>query len=548
MISPQISVERGLRFRWELARRAPADMLAEMGDFNPLLCQLLLNRGLTDRDQARRFLAAEDEPLGDPLALADMSAALARVQIALDSGKPIAVYGDYDVDGVGLQDRTLADLRAAGVGLVVTVDCGVSAVDEIATATAAGLDVIVTDHHTVPMILPAAVVLNPNRPDCAYPFKDLAGVGVALKLAEALLRARLEPPEAEPAIDELLELVAIGTLADVVPLQGENRTMVRRGLARLNRSERPGLRALLALMRRGSAVIDAESVSFGLAPRLNAAGRLADARLALDVLLTDDAAEAEALAEQLDALNRRRQAQMAEALALARAELAATELGSAIVLAGPFAIGIVGPVAGRLAHEFNRPAIVLRRDGPVCSGSARSVAGLNVLAAMEQGAAFLDRFGGHPMAAGLSLQAANLADFERAFQVAIARAGRAEVPEPSLAVDAELRALTAASRSTLTLLNRLEPFGPGNPAPIFLTRGLRVAGCQEMGGGHLRLHLIGPDTHLTAIAFGQAEAAPTPGEQVDVVYRLRRKAWRGRISPELEVLDRRPSTSVPDGP
>jgi single-stranded-DNA-specific exonuclease len=246
---PNMRIESGRRCRWQVARRASHEELRPLGDLDPLLGQLLRNRGLLDSGQARSFLTAEDEPLGDPLLMAGMEAALARLRTAIQLGELIAIYGDYDVDGLtatavlcnalgalgaqvlpfiphrekdgyGLQDGPLAELRAAGAGLVVTVDCGVTATREIATARAAGLDVIVTDHHLVPAELPQAAVLNPHRSDCSYPFKDLAGVGVAFKLAQGLLREHLPAPEAERLLDDLLELVAIGTLSYVVPLRG----------------------------------------------------------------------------------------------------------------------------------------------------------------------------------------------------------------------------------------------------------------------------------------------------------------------------------------
>lgn len=552
------------RLRWHLTPRAGRGQLRTLGDLDPLLAQLLYNRGLIEPAEARRFLTAEREPLGDCWALAGLPEALERLSVAIAADELVAIYGDYDVDGLtatallcstlrhfgarvlpfiphrerdgyGLQDEPLARLGAAGASLIVTVDCGVTAVDEIERAGARGLDVIVTDHHLVPARLPAVAVLNPGRPDCAYPFKELAGVGVAFKLAEALIRARLPNEAAETLIDELLELVAIGTLADMVALRGENRTIVRRGLARLNRQPRPGLRALIASAGLEPGSVSAERVGYTLAPRLNAAGRMDDARIALDLLLADSEAAAGPLAEQLATLNRARQSLVSEALADARRQLAGRHGEPASVLVGNYPIGIAGLLAGRLAEQFNRPMIVLRRQGEVCSGSARSVPGLNVVAALERGRPHLERYGGHAMAAGLSLRAESIDGFERAFQQAVAEARPEPSAEPTLTIDAELQAGTAGRWSTLEVLAALEPFGTQNPEPVFLTRRLRVEG-HHPHAGRVRLRLAGPDGHLAAVSFNRAQPPPL-GATIDAVYHLKRNLWRGTLAAEPVLLD-----------
>lgn len=603
MIAESKPMERGARFRWEIARRASADQVSGFGGLNPLLVQLLRNRGIVDPGQARIFLAP-DEPasgeLGDPFSMAGLQEAVERLSAALASDELIAIYGDYDADGLtatallcralaqlggrllpfiphrekdgyGLQDGPLAELRAAGASLVVTVDCGVTAREEIARARAAGLDVIVTDHHLVPAELPAAAVLNPRRPDCGYPFKELAGVGVAFKLAEGLLRTH---PDAGAGllVDDLLQLVAIGTVADIVPLRGENRAMVRRGLARMNeqplstsgqhaspslplgeRGNWPGMQALIAVAGLEPGSIDADRIGYALAPRLNAAGRLDHARLALDLLLAASAEEAGPLAERLNELNRARQALTLEGFERVRAAVAARELGPAIVLGGDFPLGIVGLLAGRLAEEFNRPAIVLRQADGLCVGSARSVRGVNVVEAIGHGAEHLARFGGHAMAAGLTLPTERLAAFEQAFQQAVAAARPGEVQERSIAIDAELRASTAISWPTLELLRKIEPNGAENPTAVFLTRDLEIAERRDVGhASTVRLRFRAPEATLTAIAFGLAESLPPVGERIDLVYRLRRRVRQGMVEPDLEVVDWRsrhdvqgPSSIIP---
>jgi single-stranded-DNA-specific exonuclease len=572
MLASEIPLERGHRYRWSVTRRAPYDELRPFGDLDPLLSHLLRNRGLASVVEAERFLDAERQPLADPFLMAGMASALDRLAAAIEADELIAVYGDYDVDGLtatavlhralrrlgarvlpfiphrlkdgyGLQEGPLAELRAAGATLVVTVDCGVTAMREIALARSAGLEVLVTDHHLLAQgdegscLPPAVAVLNPNRPDCAYPFKELAGVGVAYKLSEGLLRTKLPATEAEVLLDDLLELVAIGTLADVVSLRAENRTMVRRGLRRLNQTDRQGLRALTTVAGLGPGSVDADRVCYALAPRLNAAGRLDHARVALDLLLTESPDEADALAQRLNVLNRARQEQTDEAVRRARDEVASRRIGPAIVISGPFPPGIAGLVAGRLAEEFNRPAIVLHKDGESCRGSARSVAGVNVVEAMRSGAEHLDRFGGHAMAAGLSMATERLPAFESAFQAAVEEV-RGEVPiERLLPIDAELRALTASKWSTLELLPKLEPHGASNPAPVFLTRGLRVVDRRQVATDVTRLRLSAPGALLTAIVFGPCDAGIEAGETIDAVYRLKRNLWRGTIAAELELLD-----------
>jgi single-stranded-DNA-specific exonuclease len=532
---------------------------------------LLWNRGLTDPDSARAWLAAEHEPLADPSLLAGLPSAVARIHRAIVADELIAVYGDYDVDGLsgtallcralrrlgarvtpfiphrevdgyGLNDRRLAELRTAGASLLITVDCGVSAVAEVATARANGLEVIVTDHHPAPQELPEAIVINPSRADCAYPYKHLAGVGVAFRLAEALLRHRLPPQDAEEVVEELTELAALGTLADVMRVDGENRAIIRRGLARLRRSPSMGLRALLAVAGVEPSGVDSRTVGFSIAPRLNAAGRLDDARLALELLLADEPERARELALGLDELNRASQRQTDAALAVARDGLAGRELGAAIVIVGEFPSGIAGLLAGRLAAELNRPVVALARVGETCRGSARSVDGLDVVAAMSRGAAVLERFGGHAMAAGLALRAEHVEAFERAFGAAVSEARGAAAAERLLQIDAELRPFTAADWQTLEVLEQLEPCGPGSPAPVFLTRGLQVAERRAGGRGLIRLKLLGQGVSLVVRAFSGA-AAPPLHARVDLVYQLRRNVWRGTVGAEIEALDWRLAAS-----
>ena len=555
--------------RWEVARREPGGPLeAEVG-LDPLLAQLLRNRGIRDVARARAFLEAEQQPLGDPSLLAELPEALDRLARALDRDELIALYGDYDADGLtglallvkalrwcggrvlpfvphraldgyGPRTEQLRRLRQDGASLLLTIDCGSSAAAEIAAATADGLDVIVTDHHLVSERLPEAIVLNPRRAESAYPDRELAGCGVAHRLAEALLRRRLAADESGARAEALLGLAALGTLADVVPLVGENRVIVRRGLCQLRAEPGPGLAALCAVAGLDAAELDPEAISFAVVPRINAPGRVDHAQPALELLLTESAEEAFELALRLDQLNLVRRRLTGEALDQAWLQLAPRGERPAALVTGDFPVGIAGLVASRLAEKLDRPAVVLCRAGDRYVGSARSIAGLNVVDALGEAAHLLDRYGGHPMAAGLSLPVERLGEFERLFEARVT-SERPEPAPPVLAIDAEARPATAASWRLLELLPLLEPHGPGNPAPLLLTRGLRVLERRALAADGLRLDLEGDGVRLAAVGFGAGAAGPAVGETIDLVYRPRRRAWRGRLGVELEIVDWRPA-------
>jgi single-stranded-DNA-specific exonuclease len=445
------------------------------------------------------------------------------------------------LDGYGLSAGPLRRLRDQGVSLVVTVDCGVTAGAEIALAASLGLEVVVTDHHPPPSPLPPVSVLNPSRADCRYPDKTLAGCGVAHRLAEALLRARLPPTEAVARAEELLALAAIGTLGDVVPMLGENRTIVRRGLRQLRREPGPGLTALARLVGLSAAQLDAEAVAFQIVPRLNAAGRVDSAQAALDLLLTESDQQAGRLAGRLDELNRTRRELTDRALEQARAIVAQRGAQPIALAAGDFPLGVVGLVASRLAEELNRPAIVLARDGERYVGSARSVDGFDLLAALDAGRQHLERYGGHRQAAGLALSVDQLTVFDRALQRQQAGSRPIAAQPPVLEVDAEARPATVASWRLLDLLSRLEPFGSDNPPPLLLTRGLSVSGRRPFGDGHVRLRLQADGYGFDAVAFRAADSTPPVGSTIDLVHRPRRRAWRETLALSLELADWRPT-------
>lgn len=565
------------RTTWSRRRRASSVELAAVSVDSPLLAQLLLNRGLTTPDAVAGYL---DPPTPAAPGLADLAGleqAVQRVERAVDDGQAIVVYGDYDVDGLsgstvlqrallalgarvevfvphrdrdgyGLNADVLRSLAARGAGLVVTVDCGVTAAAEVAAARAVGLDVVVTDHHEVSAELPAAVaVVNPHRPDCPYPFKKLAGAGVALKVAQTLLRRRLSALRAALVETGLFELAALGTISDVMPLVGENRAIVRHGLDALNRRPCPGVAALLARAGLERPWVEAGDVAFKLAPRLNAAGRLAEASTAQRLLACDGEADARLLADELEALNDQRRELASEALAHARAQALdpSRPLPPALVVHSPYPAGVLGLVAVRLAEETRRPVVVVEQAAGLSRGSVRAPSGFDAVGAVAACAEHLARFGGHQGAAGFSLESDRFEAFRTAFLEAAATLAVDISPADALVAECGLRPETVTS-GLLDVLDRLGPFGHGCPEPLFETAALTVRESRIVGERHLRLKLSGRGRLLVGILFGAAEVAdadavPTPGSTIDILYRARPNVWRGERRLDLQIVAWRPS-------
>ena len=559
---------------WDVQKRAPDAVLDGLGVESPLLAQLLVNRGVTTPAEARAFLApvCDDPPDGD--ALAGLGPALERIEAAVRRGERIVVYGDYDVDGLsgatllglaleaagahatvfiphrerdgyGLNASVLERLAREGVRLVVTVDCGVSGLVEVAAATAVGLDVIITDHHEPPDELPAALaIVNPRRDDCPYPFKQLAGAGVALAVARAVARRLVRESRWDDLDDRLHELATLGTVADIVPLVGPNRAIVHRGLWVINARPSPGLRALLDRAGARPGDVDATTIAFKVAPRLNAPGRIADASPVHRLLAATDPDRAARLADEIEALNARRKGLLDEEIARARAEVLALggSLPPAVVIRGDYNLGLLGLLAARLAEETGRPVAVLNQAADVCRGSVRGIPGFDTIAAVRACHDLLERYGGHQGAAGLSVAPDRLDEFERTFLTA-AEAGLSRLagPAPRLA-DCRLRPETICWDLT-TLLARLEPCGESNASPCFETRSLYVQESRVVGGRHVRLSLATAGVRLAGIAFNAAEDGPRAGQTIDVLHRVRRNVWKDRRSAELEVLGWRPARS-----
>ncbi|MBI2866399.1 MAG: single-stranded-DNA-specific exonuclease RecJ, partial [Chloroflexi bacterium] len=550
--------------RWVLAapQRATPTSLQPL---EPLAAQVLANRGVTGDWEA--FLAASSSLVWDPYLLPEMGLVVTRLRWAIRQEQPIAIYGDFDVDGItgtallaqglsrlgarvvpyiphrfdegyGLNVKALERLHHQGVRLVVTVDTGTTAHEEVAWAQAHGLDLIITDHHLPgPTLPPALATVNPRRSDSLYPFPQLAGVGVALKVLQALGRE-----------DTDLDLVALGTVADMVPLLGENRYLVQQGLSALNRSPRIGIISLMAEAGLSPGQVDTEAVSFGLAPRLNAAGRMAHARLSYALLTTSSRAEAREQAVALEAYNRERQRRTEEVYQRARQMLSDLpgEVSPLIMLGDPaFDAGVVGIAASRLAEEFYRPTILFHLGTEVCKGSARSIPEFNVAAALAQCRPWLLRFGGHPQAAGFTARGEDIPAIQRRLEEIAAQELASVDLRPCLHVDAQVN-LAELSGGFLRFLHRLAPFGPGNPEPAFLSRNVAIVEARPLGNGrHLRLKLRQGHALWDAIAFGLGAYHGTPSGPLDVVYTLGVNSWQGEDFLELRLLDFAPAGTIP---
>jgi single-stranded-DNA-specific exonuclease len=566
-----------LRPRWRL-RQAPEGAEAALrlsGLFPGRLCQLLAVRGFGDPQAAAAFLQAGPASLHDPLRLSGMGAAAERLERAYRQGEKVAVFGDYDVDGVTstvllmklfgllgmaceawIPDRlkegygpnapALAELKRRGATVVVTVDCGVSAVAEAAAARALGLDLIITDHHVAGDALPDALALVNPKTSPDYPYDMLGGVGVAYKLAQALLE-RLQHPRRDDFLDHMLELVALGTICDVAPLDGENRALVKAGLDRLRQGRWLGLRSLAAVASVDLKEADAGAVGFYLGPRLNAGGRIGDAMAGVRLLLSKDGAESRALAEQLNQANLERQSLEKAVLEQAQPQAqAAVDRGDrALVLwSDEWHPGVVGLAASRLLERFGRPTFVFGvRDG-VAKGSARCRKPFHLVRALEACASRLQKFGGHEVAAGATALAGDLAGFACLFR-AQASALSDEDLRPEIWADLEL-GLEAVDAGLMGQLAALEPHGMKNPRPLFLAHGLTLgAGSKRVGadGAHLKLDLAQGPHRFGGIAFrlGERLEELARAGRVDALFQLAWNEWNGRRSIQLEVKDLRPS-------
>lgn len=563
------------RQRWEIRPPAPASFVEQLG-LHPLLAHLLYQRGLHEPSIARAFLAADySAGLHDPFAMRGMAAAAGRIAEAIERGELIAVYGDFDVDGItavalltqaikamggrirpyiphraregyGLNNLAINQLLADGVTLLITVDCGISNYAEVAEANRLGLDVIVTDHHHPPVLLPPALaIVNPRQPDCAYPFKGLVGVGIAFKVVQALARYGKRPAGLRGR--DLLDLVALGTVADMGPLHDENRVLVRAGLIALNESSRPGVLALVAAAGLSPGMIDSSTIAFALAPRLNAAGRLADARRAYELLLADERMKADLLAAELNTTNRERQALTRQLYAMAETmvmQSGRTEHPLIVVSHPGFNAGVIGLVAARMVETYHRPVIVIEQGEETSRGSARSIPGFSIIDLFDQCADLFVRYGGHAAAAGFTIPTDQITVLEQRLLALGSQYLSAEQLVPRLLIDATVP-VSDLSWELYATLCQLEPFGQGNPQPVFMTPNVTVVDPQPTtDGNHLRMRVRVGQTSFEAIGFhfGRFAEALRRHPNIDLAYQLAVDEWNGQRRLRLLVRDFRRAT------
>ncbi|HWA57523.1 MAG TPA: single-stranded-DNA-specific exonuclease RecJ [Gemmatimonadales bacterium] len=559
--------------RWAVAPPPPEDVvqtLARSLTVSPALAALLVQRGLAAPEAARRFLRPALEELADPYTMAGMARAVELIARAVKSGTPIMVHGDYDVDGqcattvltralriagarvtpfvphrlrdgYDLGPAGVAAAIAAGVGLIITCDCGITAVAAVEQARAAGIRVVVTDHHLPgPALPPADAIVDPQQEQDTSGLTQLCGTGIAFKLVQALVEP-LGLPANLPY--HLLDLVALATVADIVPLVGENRILVRHGLKLLGQSRWPGVRALIRVSGVGGREIRAGQVGFILAPRLNAAGRVGDAADGLRLLLSDDETEAERLAVRLEGMNAERQALDQRMLEQAIEQVETQRdpaTDAALVLASDeWHPGVVGIVASRVVERYGRPAFLIALDGDIGKGSGRSITRFDLHGALHECSDLLERFGGHHMAAGLTLKRGRLQEFRERFAGVARRQLTDDDLGPEQRVDLVIR-LDEVTESLERLCRHLEPCGMGNPGPVFGTRGIRFEGSRRVGASHLKGMLAGHSCRVGAIGFGWADRVPwlSVGDPaaVDVAFRVEQNEYQGSASLQARIV------------
>ncbi len=557
--------------RWNLLPSVPDKHLVNISGFPPLITQLLYNRGLTEPSQLESFMAADERSSGNPFLLPDMQQAVARIYRALLSGENIAIYGDFDVDGItatallvqglttlggkvipyiphrltegyGLKTNALESLHRQGISLVITVDCGITALLQVKKARKMGLDIIITDHHTpLPEVPSALAIVNPKLPNSNYPYSQLTAAGVALKLLQALFQG--VGKEKQP--DELIDLVALGTIADMAPLLGENRYLVKQGLKLINTTPRLGIKEMIIQTGLNIGSLDAESISWVLAPRLNAAGRLAHAMTSYRLLMTDSPQEASQLTMCLEGKNTERQRLTTKVLTKAREQILAQGILPLLVASdNDYPVGIIGLVAGRLSEEFYRPTIIIKTGELISSGSCRSIPEFNVILALNQYSSLLSHFGGHSQAAGFTLPTKNLARLTQCLsQLATTQLAEVDL-HPQLDIDAEVT-LPELGGDIFQTTHQLAPFGRGNPIPTFVSRRVEVVSCRTMGNNdeHLRIKLKQGDSVWDGVGFRLGNYLAEVSSPLDIVYNLEIDRWGGEERLRLNILDFNPGVS-----
>ncbi len=560
-----------MKKRWKVnpANKELQEVLGKGLNILPLTAQLLINRGLVDCDKAFCFLKPELKNLHDPFLLKDMDRAVDRVVAALGKRQKIAVYGDYDVDGTtstalvylflrelgadtsyyipqrrnegyGLNIEAIKKLHASGVKVIITVDCGISNCEEAAYAKSLGIDIIISDHHEVPVDLPPAfAVLNPKQSDCPFPFKGLAGVGVAFNLVIAL-RSRLREigffKGEVPNLKKYLDLVCIGTVADMVPLVDENRILVKFGLKELEAATRPGLKALMEASGLKPGRCDAGNIAFQLAPRINAAGRLTDAVKAVRLLVTEDEKEAASLADELNRENSARQRIEEEILGQAISMAGdAADKGIVLALEG-WHPGVIGIVASRLADRFSKPVVMISLEGEVGKGSARGIKSFNILDGLRACAERLERFGGHKAAAGLTIKKENLEPFIGEFIRYVNSALGPDDLVPEIVLDAVV-SLGEIDQRLIDEIESLQPFGVSNREPVLCITDAHIVATEVVGSRHLRFKVRQKGCARSGIGFGLAGLHPIKGQGFGIAFSPYVDEWQGGRNLKLRIKD-----------
>ena len=555
--------------RWLLAPIITPDVNHALSDYHPVVRQLLFNRNIFTHPEAKKYLAAEPPDNDDPLQFAGMGEAIERIERAIARHEPIAVYGDYDTDGVtatallvqvltalgaearayipnrfdegyGLNNKALSEQKDSGIGLVITVDCGIRSLTEAEHARRIGLDLIISDHHTIGEQLPDALaVIDPKRADETYPYHDFAGVGLAYKIAQALVRRRTPQPING---NEVLDLVALGTVSDLAPLTGENRALVRRGLAIINKPKREGLKSLIQVSRLKVGSIDAGNIGFSLGPRLNAAGRLESALAAYNLMTTSDIYQAGQIAGQLEGQNRDRQ-ELTKQITEHAEQIVKQGPGAAFLFAAHegFNPGVVGLAAARLSEKFYRPAAVACIGERDTRGSARSIKEFHVTEALDACASLLVRHGGHAAAAGFTVANENVNELAERLRRYAADKLAGEDLKPSLRIDANVE-LKDVAFELAQKLKEFEPCGYGNPSPVFAVYGVEPKYPKTIGdGSHLRMALSDGGRTVDAVAFKQADWLKDMPKRLDVVFALEVNEWQGEYKVQMNVKDMRRS-------
>jgi single-stranded-DNA-specific exonuclease len=572
-----------LAMRWVLKKVDQETVACQAKQLNisPLLSRILVLRGLTEAGAARSYLSSSlRSDLPSPFVMAGMEPAVERIVGAIKNREQIGVWGDYDVDGTtgasvlvsflreigvaplyhvphrieegyGLNFDGLMGLKERGVGLVISVDCGISNATEVAAARKVGLEIVIVDHHQPPEQLPAAAaVINPHRKDCGFPDKGLCAAGLAFYLVIGL-RARLREAgwfekSTDPDIRRYLDIVALGTIADMVPLKGVNRTLIKRGLAELAISTRPGVVALKQVSGIGAGGVSAGQVGFRLGPRINAAGRVDSGSKVVELLTTDSSDIAQRIALELEEHNQERRAIETEVLGQALDQASIAMNGgerSSLVLAGEgWHPGVLGIVASRIVEKFYRPTVVIGFNQGVGKGSARGIRGFHMVEAFRRCAESLEKFGGHEFAGGLTIRAERLEQFRDAFERVARQDLAGELLMPPLEIDAQLD-FPAIGMALARELEVLQPFGVGNPEPVFMTASAEICERKVFSVG-VRYRLRQAGQVLAGVFFGANDDSPgMQGEIVDVAYRLSTNEWNGLTSVELKIADLRPSGS-----